>query len=108
MEVFERAGFNQLPARAQVLWCHLAFHADERGVVDNAHEIRMAVGAEAEDVRALLQSGYVEQTSAGEIRIMCGDSPRPRFRRENGVLYLYTEDVTAMPHGLWHPGWVQV
>lgn len=108
MQVHETGKFNQLPQKAQVLWCHLAANAGEDGIVENAREIRHALGVDGEAVRALLNAGFVKTTESGRVYMEFGGCAPPRFLRINGDLYVYAADVTAMPHGLWHPGWVQV
>ncbi len=108
MQVYETAAFNSMSAKAQVLWCHLAAAADETGIVDNAHEIRISLGVGGDAVRELLAAGFVRPIADGRVEMVwCGCTP-PRLVRVNGELYIYAKDVTAMPHGLFHPGWVAV
>ncbi len=108
MQVYETAAFNLMSAKAQVLWCHLAAAADAKGIIENAHDIRMSLGIGGDAVRELLAAGFVQTTADGHVKMVWDDCKVPHFMRINGDLYVYATDVTAMPHGLFHPGWVAV
>lgn len=58
-EVVERDTFLDLPLSAQALYMHLVLGADDDGFVKNPGAIRRMVGASAQDMQDLINSGAV-------------------------------------------------
>ena len=61
--------FLDMPADSQLLYFHLAMRADDDGFVDRPKAIMRSVGLTAEDMKVLLDNGYILEFDSGIIVI---------------------------------------
>ena len=61
--------FCELPFSAQALYLHLALYADDDGFVNNTKLITRMIGAKEEDIRMLIEAGYLIGFESGVVVI---------------------------------------
>ena len=68
-KIVESDAFLDLPAGAQALYFHLGMAADDDGVVNSPNAIRRTVGAESEDLKLLIERGFLIDFPSGIVVI---------------------------------------
>lgn len=61
--ITEEIKFHNLPLTAQALYFHLGMIADDDGVVDRVHSLANYLGADINDIDALINQGYLLKIS---------------------------------------------
>lgn len=61
--------FLDMPLSAQALYFHLGMQADDEGFVNNPKKIQRSIGAANEDMRCLINTGYIIPFESGIIVI---------------------------------------
>lgn len=57
--------FLDMPLSAQALYFHLCMSAENKGFLNNVYSTTRAVNGNKEDVKCLIDNGYLQQTKAG-------------------------------------------
>lgn len=57
--------FLDMPLSAQAIYFHLCMSAENKGFLNNVYSTTRAVNGNKEDVKCLIDNGYLQQTKAG-------------------------------------------
>lgn len=67
--VIQSDQFCDLPFSAQALYMHLALYADDDGFVNNMKQVKRMIGASEEDIKTLIDNGYLITFESGVVVI---------------------------------------
>ena len=59
LDIVETDAFLDLPFKAQLLYFHLGMHADDDGFIASPRRISSMIGATADDLKCLTDTGFV-------------------------------------------------
>lgn len=68
-KVVETDRFLDMALTAQALYFHLGMHADDDGFVGNSKSLRRMIGASEDDLKALVEKGYLILFEDGVVAI---------------------------------------
>lgn len=69
LAVVDTDAFLDMPVSAQALYFHLGMHGDDDGFISNPKRISRAVGCNNDDIKILIQKGFIIPFESGVVVI---------------------------------------